>query len=140
MVSNEQTKNERDPAFPRSAQGMDRPQCDPFRVRAAQRGNTARRVFKLIWIDGPIDLRRTRKMRERVRFDAHTANPKFLTLDDRCARPAKRVEHLLPSRRWRSFQIVAHQVRRVRQNKAIPIVRGTIVVAQLVRVGGNPSL
>ncbi len=88
--------------------------------------NTARGLFLFALIDLPGDFGGTHEVRKGMSFDADTANPEFLALDNRRAGSAKRIKHALSGgcgqtrTRWR-----------VRKNEAIPIVRSTVVVPKL---------
>ena len=61
-----------------------------------------------------------------MRFDAYAPQTEFLTFHDGRAGAAKWVEHVRPSFDAETLDVLSHEVRRVREDEAIPVVRRTV--------------
>lgn len=75
----------------------------------------------------PVDFHLSREMRNGVELYARARNAKFFCFNECCARATKGVQHTLMAAQPESTQVVAHQVRRKREHKAVPVVDGPIL-------------
>ena len=89
-------------------------------------GNLPGVADERVGIDAPVQLGAACEPGHRIALDPDARDAEFLTLNQRRSCAAERVQHPLRRINPEGVKVVAHEVRRERENEAIPVVNGTI--------------
>jgi hypothetical protein len=107
---------------------------DPVRSELGRRhlGDMACMLGEAVRVRRPIRLHDAGEVRHGVGLDAHALIAELLALDEHRAGPAERIQDALALGDAEPAEIVAHQMGRKREHKAVPLMNRAILRVELV--------